>query len=81
MAVPARGIFGNVPAPTSEGGGYEYAQHINREPHGPTYEMVASEKDPTHDPQDPHWTGQLLPSAHSRSEDVRSFFDATSVMG
>ena len=62
--------------------GYEQAQYVNKEPHGPTYDMVMSEKDSSiRDAQDPHFLGQLMPVAHSRPEEVRSFFDATSVTG
>jgi hypothetical protein len=44
--------------------------------------MVTSEKDSSiKDPQDPHFLGQLMPVAHSRSEEVHSFFDATSITG
>jgi len=80
-----RGVF-QGPAPVSTGqGGYEQADQpqASKEPHGPTYDMVTSRKAPTlaADPQDPHFTGQLLPVAHSRSEEVRSFFDATSITG
>lgn len=79
-----RGVF-QGPAPTNTGqgaGGYEYADHVLKEPHGPTYDMVASEKDSsTRDPQDAHFLGQLMPVAHSRSEEVRSFFDAQSITG
>lgn len=80
-----RGVF-QGPAPTNTGqgaGGYEYADHVLKEPHGPTYDMVVSEKQASlqRDAQDPHFTGQLLPAAHSRSEEVRSFFDATSITG
>ena len=79
-----RGVFqGPAPMNTGQGeGGYEYADHVLKEPHGPTYDMVTSEKDAsTRDPQDAHFMGQLLPAAHSRSEEVRSFFDATSLTG
>jgi hypothetical protein len=78
------GTWGPGPAPTSEGGGYEQAQQpqTKGETHGPTYETVVSEKDSSiRDAQDPHFLGQLLPASHSRSEEVRSFFDATSVLG
>jgi hypothetical protein len=90
------GTWGASPAPTSVDpgvepvstsvapGGYEQAQQpqTRGEPYGPTYDMVVSEKDSsTHDPQDPHFLGQLMPVAHSRSEEVRSFFDATSITG
>jgi hypothetical protein len=79
-----RGVF-QGPAPTNTGqgaGGYEYADHVNKEPHGPTYDMVVSEKDSsTRDPQDPYFLGQLMPVAHSRSDEVRSFFDAQSITG
>jgi len=77
-----RGVF-QGPAPQNIGpGSYEYAQHVNKEPHGPTYDMVVSEKAAeTKDPQNPHFLGQLLPVAHSRSDEVRSFFDATSITG
>ena len=78
-----RGVF-QGPAPQNIGpGSYEYAQHVNKEPHGPTYDIVTSEKQPglAVDRQDPHYTGQLLPAAHSRTDQVRSFFDATQVMG
>lgn len=56
---------------------------FNPEPYGPTYDMVMSEKTgEVTDRQDPHWTGDLLPSAHSRSDErAHAFFDATSVMG
>ena len=48
----------------------------------PTYDMVVSEKDASlKDPQDPHFLGQLMPVAHSRSDETRSFFDATSITG
>ena len=77
------GTWGPGPAPTNIGeGGYEYPQHVNKEVHGPTYDQVVSEKDSSKmDYQDPHFLGQLMPVAHSRSEEVRSFFDATSVTG
>jgi hypothetical protein len=78
------GTWGPGPAPTSEGGGYEQAQQpqTRGETHGPTYDMVVSEKDSSiHDPQDPHFLGQLMPVAHSRSEEVRSFFDAQNILG
>jgi hypothetical protein len=80
------GTWGPGPAPTNTGqgaGGYEYADHVLKEPHGPTYDMVMSEKAPSLavDPQDPHFLGQLMPVSHSRSEEVRSFFDATSITG
>jgi hypothetical protein len=66
----------------ADGGGYEFADHVNKEPHGPTYNMVVSEKDSEiRDPQNPHFLGQLMPVAHSRSDEVRGFFDATSVLG
>lgn len=84
MANGRGGTWGPGPAPTSGGGGgYEYADHVLKEPHGPTYDMVMSEKAPSFeaDRQDPHFMGDLLPAAHSRSEEVRSFFDATSIMG
>jgi hypothetical protein len=44
--------------------------------------MVTSEKAGSllADAQDPHYTGQLMPASHTRSEEVRSFFDATNVM-
>jgi len=62
--------------------GYEYAEHVNKEPHGPTYDMVMSDiSGDIKDPQDPHYLGGLLPPARPRSEEVRSFFDATNVMG
>jgi len=78
-----RGVF-QGPAPTSGGAPneYEYADHVLKEPHGPTYEIVASEKDSSiRDPQDPHFLGQLMPAAHSRTDEVRSFFDAQSITG
>lgn len=77
------GTWGPGPAPTNIGqGSYEYPQHVNKEVHGPTYDMVVSEKDSsTRDPQDAHFLGQLLPPAHSRSDEARPFFDATSVLG
>jgi hypothetical protein len=77
------GTWGPGPAPTNIGqGGYEYPQHVNKEPYGPTYDIVASEKDSSaRDAQDPHFLGQLMPVAHSRSEEVRSFFDATKTIG
>jgi hypothetical protein len=77
---PARGFPTN--APTSAGGGsYEQAQQHQGEPHGPTYDMVMSDKlSGNEDAQDPHYLGQLMPVAHSRNEEVRGFFDATSVM-
>lgn len=83
MANGRGGTWGPGPAPTNVGpGAYEYAEHVNKEPHGPTYDMVVSEKDSsTRDPQDPHFLGQLMPVAHPRSEEVRSFFDATSITG
>jgi hypothetical protein len=44
--------------------------------------MVVSEKDSsTRDPQDPHFLGQLMPVAHSRTDEVRSFFDANKLLG
>jgi hypothetical protein len=44
--------------------------------------MVVSEKDASkQDPQDPHFLGQLMPAAHSRSDEVRSFFNAQSILG
>jgi hypothetical protein len=78
-----RGIWGRGPAPTTIGqGGQELASKVNPEPYGPTYDTVISEKDPgSMDRQDPHYLGDLLPVAHSRSEEVRSFFDATNVLG
>jgi len=82
--VADRGVWSGPP-PTNTGqgqGGYEYADHVLKEPHGPTYDMVTSEKDAsTRDPQDAHFMGQLLPAAHSRSEEVRSFFNAQSITG
>ena len=62
---------------------YEYAQHSNPEPYGATYDMVMSDKTgETQDRQDPHWTGQLLPPAHSRSEErAAAFWDGSSVIG
>lgn len=79
-----RGVFsGPAPMNTGQGaGGYEYADHVLKEPHGPAYDMVVSEKAAeTKDPQNPHFLGGLLPAAHSRTEEVRSFFDATSITG
>jgi hypothetical protein len=62
--------------------GYEYAQHTNPEPHGPTYQMVMSEKDSSvRDPQDPHFLGQLMNPARPHSDEIREFFDATSILG
>ena len=83
MAEGRGGTWGPGPAPTNIGqGSYEYPQHVNKEVHGPTYDMVTSEKDSsTRDPQDAHFLGQLLPVAHPRSDEVRGFFDATNVMG
>ena len=56
---------------------------VNTEPHGATYDMVMSEKsgeNPT--PQDPHWTGQLLPPAIPRPDHrVAEFFDGSNVLG
>lgn len=77
-----RGVF-QGPAPQNiDPSSYEYAQHVNKEPHGPSYDMVMSEKDSsTKDPQDPHFLGQLMPASHPRPEEVRSFFDATSITG
>jgi hypothetical protein len=76
------GTWGTAPAPTSEGGGYEYAQHTPKEHYGASYDMVMSDKSgQIQDRQDPHYLGNLLPPAHSRSDEARSFFDATSVMG
>jgi hypothetical protein len=79
-----RGVF-QGPAPTNTGqgaGGYEYADHVLKEPHGPTYDMVVSQKDAsTRDPQDAHFLGQLMMPAHSRPDEARSFFDATSITG
>lgn len=79
-----RGVWSGPP-PTNTGqgqGGYEYADHVLKEPHGPTYDMVTSEKSAeTKDPQSPYFLGQLMPVAHPRSEEVRSFFDATSLTG
>jgi hypothetical protein len=44
--------------------------------------MVTSEKTAEiKDPQNPHFLGQLLPVAHPRSEEVRSFFNAQSITG
>jgi len=76
-----RGVF-QGPAPTNIGPG-SYERHQNQtEAMGPTYDMVMSEKDASRkDPQDAHFLGQLLPVAHSRTDEVRGFFDATSITG
>lgn len=80
-----RGVFkGPAPFNTGQGqGGYEYADHVLKEPHGPTYDMVTSEKPGNRmaDSQDPHFLGQLMPVAHPRSDEVRSFFDAQQITG
>jgi hypothetical protein len=82
------GTWGPGPAPTNIGtgaGGYEQADQpqASKEPHGPTYNMVVSQKAPTlaADPQDPHFLGQLMPVSHSRSDEVKGFFNAQSVTG
>jgi len=78
------GTWGPGPAATSGGAQneYEYADHVLKEPHGPTYQMVTSEKSAeTKDPQSPYFLGQLMPVAHPRSEEVRSFFNAQSITG
>jgi hypothetical protein len=60
-------------------GSYEYAMHQNKEPYGPTYDMVMSKKtgEPV-DRQDPHWLGTLLPPAMSRPDDrEHDFWEGT----
>jgi hypothetical protein len=56
---------------------------VNKETHGPTYDMVMSEKKVTDDPQDPHWTGKLLPPALPDRDAPRAheFFDGMNVLG
>lgn len=61
------------------GGGEELV--FNPEPAGPTYDMVMSQKSALEDRQDPHWTGQLLPPAHSRSDErAHEFWSGESVL-
>ena len=61
------------------GGGQELV--FNPEPMGPTYDMVTSAKNVSEDHGDPHWTGQLLPSAHSRTDErAHEFWDGQSVI-
>lgn len=57
-------------------------EHVyNPDPHGPTYDMVTSDKKVFHDRQDPHWTGQLLPPAIARPDDrAHEFFTGESVL-
>ena len=83
MANGRGGTWGSSPAPTSEGeGGYEYAMHQNKELHGPTYEMVMSKKTgEIVDRQDPHFMGDLLPPAMSRTDDrAHEFWQGESIL-
>ena len=62
------------------GGGQEIV--FNKEPHGPTYDMVMSDKNAGgQEQQDPHWMGMLLPSAIPRGEErVGDFWDGASLL-
>ncbi len=63
------------------GRGDEANSHFNPEPHGPTYSVVMSDKRSWDNPQDPHWTGQLLRPAVPRTEErVADFWDAVSLL-
>jgi hypothetical protein len=84
MANGRGGTWGPGPAATNVGeGSYEYAMHQNKEPYGPSYDMVMSQKTgEVVDRQDPHFMGNLLPSAHSRTDDrAHEFFSGQDVMG
>lgn len=56
---------------------------VLKDPHGPTYDMVMSEKSGENpDAQDPHWMGALLPRAIPRPDTrVAEFFDGMHVLG
>lgn len=67
---------------TSSGGGQELGSAVNPHPIAPTYDIVMSQKTgEVVDTQDPHWLGDLLPSAHSRSDErAHAFWDGQSVL-
>lgn len=57
---------------------------VNKDPHGPTFDIVASGKNDWSDSEpneDVHYLGQLLPSACSRSDErAHAFFKGESVL-
>lgn len=71
-------IWDNVPSDRSSN------VIVNKEPHGATYDMVASNKSGVgEDSQSVHWLGQLLPPAVPNRDAPRSqaFWDGVSIFG